>query len=165
MATVMTYRPAKRRRIGWGLAVCGAALFATALPEPAIADDAALQQAVNYIFTGRIDPPTAPEITDRAACIVELPDRRNNRYVRYYLKRFKTDGAWFSKRYSGRDVLYRLEVEGDDTIVEYLTPDKARISFGFKSTQIPVAGNVEQTQKALELVASLCPNERPKAPF
>lgn len=154
-----------RRPIRWGRLACLAALAAVLSVDRASAQDNALQLAVNYIFTGRVDPPTVPEITDRNACIVVLPDRRNNRHVRYYLKRFNVDTAWFSKRYAGRDVLYTLEVEGADTIVEYLTADKSRVSYGFKSTNIPLTGDVDLTKKALERVASLCPPERPKAPF
>jgi hypothetical protein len=142
-----------------------AVLAAMMSSDRAVAQDDALQLAVNYVFTGRVDPPAAPDITDRQACIVVLPDRRNNRHVRYYLKRFNVDTAWFSKRYSGRDVLYTLEVEGPDTIVEYLTADKSRVSYGFKSTNIPLAGDVDLTKKALERIATLCPAERPKAPF
>jgi hypothetical protein len=162
---MMAYRPNKHRSIRWGWLVCIAMLAATGSSDRGAAQDAALQQAVNYVFTGRVDPPVAPEITDRNACIVVLPDRRNNRHVRYYLKRFNVDSAWFSKRYSGRDVLYTLEVEGPDTIVEYLTADKSRVSYGFKSTNIPLTGDVDLTKKALERIASLCPPERPKAPF
>lgn len=142
-----------------------ATLAAIISVDRAAAQDNALQPAINYVFTGRVDPPTAPEITDRDACIVVLPDRRNNRHVRYYFKRFNMDTAWFSKRYSGRDVLYTLEVEGAETIVEYLTADKSRVSYGFKSTNIPLTGDVDLTKKALERIASLCPAERPKAPF
>lgn len=150
-------------RTNWSIAAL-VAVMCSAAPT-AHAQDATLQQAVNYIFAGRVDPAEAPEIADATACIVVVPDKRNNRFARYYLKRFNIDGAWFSKRYAGREALYTLEVDGTDTIVEYLTADKKRVSFGFKSTRIPLTGDVETTQKALERVAVLCPKEAPKSPF
>jgi len=35
-----------------------------------MSEDDVFQQAVNYIFTGRIDPKDGPEIVDPKACIV-----------------------------------------------------------------------------------------------
>jgi hypothetical protein len=39
------------------------------------------------------------------------------------------------------------------------------VSYGFKSANIPLTGDVDLTKKALDRIASLCPAERPKAPF
>ena len=40
----------------------------------ATAEDDVLQQAINYVFTGTIDPKDGPEITDRKSCAVVVPD-------------------------------------------------------------------------------------------
>ena len=82
-------------------------------------DDDVFQQAVNYVFTGKIDPKAAPEIVDRKSCVVVVPEKFGG-YARYYLTRFKMDDARISNKYSGREVSYELEVAGDDVLVEYL---------------------------------------------
>ena len=37
-------------------------------------DDDVFQQAVNYVFTGKIDPGAGPEIVDRKSCVVVVPE-------------------------------------------------------------------------------------------
>jgi hypothetical protein len=52
------------------LAVAAASLLWIApLQVRAVAEDDMLQLAVNYVFTGRIDPPDRPEIVDRKSCV------------------------------------------------------------------------------------------------
>ena len=132
----------------------------------AVVEDDVFQQAINYIFTGRIDPKDGPDIVDRKSCIVVVPEPNLNRYARYYLKRFKMDVARISKKYAGRQILYELEVEGDDVILEYLKADKTTVDFGFKSAHISLPGNIDQTEKALHLVfAEHCKADKPKSPF
>src|SRR4051794_3749155 len=71
-----------RRFLGAALAslACIAAFGARALTE-----DSILQQAVNYVFTGRLEPRDGAEIVDRTSCIVVLPDLKSRRYIRYSL--------------------------------------------------------------------------------
>jgi hypothetical protein len=133
---------------------------------PALAENDVFQQAVNYVFTGRVDPQDAPEILDRKSCVVLVPDRKFNRYVRYYLKRFKMDSARISKKYSGALTLYELEVEGDDVVLEYVKADKTTADYGFKSAHISLLGNIDQTEKALHIIfEQYCKAEKPKSPF
>ena len=61
-------------------------------------EDDVFRQAINYIFTGQIDPDVHPEIVDRKACIVVIPQPNFNGYARYYLKRFKMDVSRISKK-------------------------------------------------------------------
>jgi hypothetical protein len=132
----------------------------------AMADDDVFQHAVNYVFTGRIDPQDSPEIVDRKSCVVVVADPKNKRYIRYYLGRFKMDVSRISKTYSGRQTFYVLEVEGDDVIVEYLNLDKMGVVNRFKSAQISLPGNIAQTEKALHLIFSEhCKADDPKPPF
>jgi hypothetical protein len=132
----------------------------------AMTDDDVFQQAINYVFTGRIDPKDGPEIVDQKSCIVVIPEPNLNRYARYYLKRFKMDASRISKTYAGRQIFYEWEVEGDDVILEYLKADKTTVDFGFKSAHISLPGNVDQTEKALHLVfAEHCKADKPKSPF
>lgn len=124
------------------------------------------QQAVNYVFTGRIDPRDGPEIVDRKSCVVVVPDPKYKRYARYYLSRFKMDIARVNKKYSGPQVFYELEVQGDEVLLEYLNADKTTVAFGFKSAQISLPGNIDQTERALKLIfAGHCKADKPKAPF
>jgi hypothetical protein len=155
------------RRVWLSLAIAAASILALGpLQTRAMSEDDVFQQAVNYIFTGRIDPKDGPEIVDPKACIVVLPEPDLNRYARYYLNRFKMDVSRTSKKYAGRQVLYELEVEGDDTILEYLKADKKTVNFGFKSAHIALPGNIERTEKALHLVFSEhCKADQPKLPF
>jgi len=124
------------------------------------------QQAINYVFAGSIDPTDGPEIMDRKACVVLVPEPKFNRYARYYLSRFKMDVARISKKYAGSQVLYELEVEGDTVIFEYLKADKTTVDYGFKSAHIPLPGNIDQTERALALIFSeYCKAAKPKGPF
>jgi len=141
--------------------------FATAIgPADATGAEDRLQAAVNYVFTGKVDPANGPEIVDRGSCIVRVPEPKFNRYARYYLGRFKMETARISKKYAGSQTLYELEVDGDDTVLEYLKPDKVTVDYGFRSAHIPLPGDPEQTEKALALIFSqYCKAERPRSPF
>ncbi len=123
------------------------------------------QQAVNYVFTGKLDPQGGPEIVDRAACVIVMRDPRFERFIRYYLARFKMDTARFTKKYAGTQELYELDVEGDTPVIEYLAMDKATILQRYKSAQIPLPGNIEQAQKALRIITTQCKSDQPKSPF
>jgi hypothetical protein len=156
---------------GRGIALClaiAAAAFACSIAPQAraAAEDDVFQQAVNYVFTGRIDPQDAPEIVDRKSCVVVVPDPKYKRYARYYLSRFKMDIARISKKYAGPQVLYELEVQGDDVLLEYLSADKRTVAYGFRSAQISLPGNIDQTEKALKIIfAEHCKSDKPKSPF
>ena len=156
------------RRIGLSLAVAAIAsiLWLVPLQTSALSEDDVFQQAINYIFTGRIDPKDGPDIVDPKACIVLLPEPDLNRYAKYYLNRFKMDVSRISKKYAGRQVLYELEVEGDDVVLEFLKADKATVNFGFKSAHIARPGNIARPEKALHLVFDgHCKADQPKSPF
>ena len=155
------------RNIVLSLAIAIAAVSWSIAPQArAAAEDDVFQQAVNYVFTGRIDPSDPPEIVDRKSCIVVVPDPKYKRYARYYLSRFKMDIARISKRYAGPQIFYELEVQGDDVLLEYLNADKTTVAYGFKSAQISLPGNIDQTEKALKLIFSgSCKTDKPKAPF
>ena len=154
-------------RVWLSLAVAAASILALVpLQTRAMSEDDVFQQAVNYIFTGRIDPKDGPAIVDPKACIVVLPEPDLNRYARYYLNRFKMDVSRISKKYAGRQVLYELEVEGDEVILEFLKADKTTVNFGFKSAHISLPGNIDRTEKALHLVFDgHCKADQPKSPF
>lgn len=156
-----------RRPTRWALAIAAVAFFgAAALQFRAMAEDDVFQQAVNYVFAGRIEPQDSPEIVDRKSCVVLVSDPKNKRYIRYYLSRFKMDVARISKTYSGRQTFYTLEVEGDDVIIEYLNLDKTVVVSRYKSAQISLPGNIAQTEKALHLIFSEhCKADGPKPPF
>jgi hypothetical protein len=153
--------------IRWSLAIAAVSFFATAaLQLRAMAEDDVFQQAVNYVFTGRVDPQDSPEIADRKSCIVVVSDPKNKRYIRYYLSRFKMDVSRIGKTYSGRQTFYVLEVEGDDVIIEYLNLDKTAVVSRYKSAQISLPGNIAQTEKALHLIFNEhCKTDSPKPPF
>jgi hypothetical protein len=141
-------------------------LGVVSLEAPALAEADVFQQAVNYVFTGQIDPQSGPEIVDRKSCVVVLRDPNFNRYIRYHLSRFKMDDALFDKRYSGSRVLYEVSVKGDDTVIEYLNPDKSTVIQGYRSAQIPLPGDIDQTRKALRIIfTDYCKAETPKTPF
>lgn len=132
----------------------------------AAAESDLFQEAVNYVFTGRTDPPEAPEIADRKSCIVVMRDPKYKRYIRYYLSRFPMETAVFSKTYAGSQARYNLEVDGDKVLIEYLGPDKTTVLQGYKSAQIPLPGNIEQTQKALNIIfRDYCKADQQKSPF
>jgi len=144
-------------------------LWTITTPTPVVAqEEDRFQQAVNYIFTGRIDPPPvdAPDIVDRKSCEVVMPEPKYKRFVRYHLGRFKMDVARINKRYSGRQVMYELEVEGDDIVVEFLELDKKTVDYGFRTAHIDLPGDIVQTEKALRLVFSeYCKSDIRKGPF
>ena len=128
----------------------------------ALAEDDSLQQAVNYLFTGRNDPQDAPEILDRKSCVVVVPDSKSKQTIRYYLGRFRMDTAFINKTYAGSETVYSLDVKGGEVIVEYLDLDKSRVLHGHKSAQISLPGDIDQTNKALALIANLCTNGKQK---
>ncbi len=100
------------------------------------------------------------------SCIVVVFDSKFQTYIRYYLSWFRMDSAHISKTYSGRQIFYVLEVEGDDIVVEHLNPDKTTVARGFRSAQIPLPGNIDQSEKALRLIfADYCRADKPKPPF
>lgn len=124
------------------------------------------QQAVNYVFTGRIDPKTPPKIVDRKACVVERRDPKFNRYIRYYLRRIKMSDALYDKRYSGRRVFYQLNVKGDDVVIEYLDADRKTVTTAYRSAQIALPGDIDSTRKALAIIfRDYCKPEPRRVPF
>ena len=129
------------------------------------AADDLFQSAVNYVFTGRVDPANGPEIVDRKNCVVVIPDLRNKRYARFHLGRFKLDVARFNKRYSGSRTLYDLDVQGEDTILDYLAADKTTVMQSYKTAQIALPGDFDATQRALKIISDNCKPERLEAPF
>jgi hypothetical protein len=155
-----------RHGIGLSLAVAAAFLLLAALPQMRAAAEDVLQEAVNYVFTGAVAPANAPTIVDRNSCAVVIADPRNKRFIRYYLTRFNMDDSRITKTYSGRLTIYTLEVDGDDVILEYLGLDQTTVVKGYKSAQIILAGDFDQTQKALRLIfTEYCKRAKPKAPF
>ena len=163
-----------RRRAGpdsglglWTIGLVVAAIVAATVcaPARALAETDRLQQAVNYVFTGRIDPPNAPEIVDRDACVVVVPDPRFKRYIRYHLGRFRIEDALYDKRYAGSRVDYVLDVRGDEVIIEYLSADKQTVAQSYRSAQIALPGDIDQTRKALQIVSDRCKSKKSHAPF
>jgi hypothetical protein len=139
---------------------------AVVLAPPAPAETSVFQQAVNYVFTGQIDPPNGPEIVDQKSCVIVLHDPKYDRYIRYYLSRFRMDDASYDKKYAGSRVYYELDVKGDDVVIEYLNVDKKTVLQGYRSAQIPLPGDIDQTRKALDIIfAGHCKAEKPKVPF
>jgi hypothetical protein len=125
------------------------------------------QQAVAYVFTGRVDPADPVEIVDRNACIVIVPDLRFKRLARYHLARFDMDHARFNTRYSGTRPFYELDVRGDDVILEYLDPSSRTVLQSYRSAQIALPGGLEQTRRAFDVVfaAGNCKPTEAKTPF
>jgi hypothetical protein len=148
-------------------AVAAASVFGiVSIQTPALSEVDVFQQAVNYVFAGKIDPQDSPEIVDRKSCVVVLRDPKFNRYIRYYLSRFNMDDAIFSKKYSGSRPYYELHVKGDEVVVEYLNLDKKTVVQGYRSTKIPLPGDIDQTQKALRIIfTDYCKAQKPRAPF
>ena len=144
-----------------------ASLFLTVnAPGRAVAVEDRLQQAVNYVFTGKIDPANGPQIVDPKTCAVLVPEPKFNRYARYHLTRFKMETARISKKYAGSQTMYELEVEGDDILLEYLKADKTTVDYGFRSAHIALPGDPDQTEKALALIFSqYCKVEKSRRPF
>ena len=94
-----------------------------------------------------------------------MRDPKFDRLIRYYLARFKMDTARVTKKYAGTQTLYELDVDGDTPIIEYLAMDKKTIAQSYKSAQIPLPGNIDQTQKALQIITKQCKSDQPKSPF
>jgi hypothetical protein len=150
----------------WPIVLAALTLGCLGLHGPALADPDVFQQAVNYVFTGSVDVKEGPEITDRDACIVVMRDPRFNRYIRYYLRRFKMDDALYEKEFAGSHVSYELDVKGDDIVVEYLDPNTKAVLQGYRSAQIRLPGDLDQTQKAFGVIfAKYCKPEKPKTLF
>ena len=164
--TGLALRKRSGHKIRLSLAIAVASFFWMVPLQTAMTEDDVFQQAINYVFTGRIDPKDHPEIVDQKSCIVVIPEPNRNRYARYYLNRFKMDVSRISKKYAGRQIFYELEVEGDDIILEYLKADKTTVEFGLKSAHISLPGNIDQTERALNLVfAEHCKADKPRSPF
>lgn len=124
------------------------------------------QQAVAYVFTGRVDPPEPVEIVDRKACVVIVPDARFNRLLRYYLGRFDMTNARFNTRYAGTRAFYELDVRGEEVILDYLDPKTRAVMQSYRSAQIALPGSPEQTRRALQVVfADGCRPAEAKTPF
>jgi hypothetical protein len=160
-----TLANASGRSVRWRLAVEALSLCCVACWQASAAADK-FAQAVNYVFTGRIDPPDPPQIVDRESCVVVMREPKFNKYVRYYLSRFNMGEALFDKKYSGSRVLYELDVKGDEPVIEYLSPDKKSVVQSFRSAQISLPGDIDLTQKALKIIfTDYCKEEKPKPPF
>jgi len=153
--------------IGWSLAAAVISVScAVFLQTPALGETSMFQRALNYVFTGDIDPQDGPEIADQDSCVILLHDPKNDRYIRYYFDRFKMDDAAFYKKYSGSRVYHEMHVKGDDVVIEYLSLDKKTVLQGYRSAQIPLPGDIDQTRKALGIIfTDHCKAEKPKAPF
>ena len=149
------------RHIGAGLA---AALSMLPMTTPAHAETDVLPKAISYLFTGKIDPENAPSITDRTSCIVIVTDPQYKRSIRYYLSRFRPDRSRFETSYSGRIANYVLFVEGDDDVVEFLNPDMT-VAHGHRTARISVAGDLDQTERALQVISDQCRPKKPKPLF
>jgi hypothetical protein len=155
------------RVTGWPAAVAAASVLgALSLHTPALGAASVFQQAVNFVFTGKLDPKNGPEIVDQKACIVVMPDPKFKRYIRYYMSRFKMDDALYTKKYSGRRAYYELSVKGDDIVLEYLSADKNEVMQGYRSANIRLPGDIDQTRRALAVIyKDRCKPEQPKTPF
>jgi hypothetical protein len=113
-----------------------------------------------------VAPENGPEIVDRKSCIVVVRDPKWNRFIRYYLARFRLDDPNIDSTYSGRHVSYQLDFEGDKIVVEYLDLDKKTVTNGYRSAQIPLPGDIDQTKKALRVIAERCKqDDAQKPPF
>ena len=137
----------------------------TALPQAhAAAEPDVLQRAINYIFTGRLDPQNGPKIVDRDTCTVLVPDPANQRTIRYRFGRVNTDRLLVEKIYAGRLPNYRLSIEGDEDVIEFLNPDMS-VAHAHRTAQIPLPGEIGAIERALKLVADRCKSPGPKLPF
>jgi hypothetical protein len=142
-----------------------ATLLASIVLQPhAFAETDRLQQAITYVFTGSIEPQSRIEIVDRKPCVVVVAEPENNRSVRYYPSRFKPERFRFETRYVGRTPTYQLYVEGDQDVVEFLNPDMT-VSHGHRTARIAAPGDVDQTKRALQLIAEECKPDKPKPLF
>jgi hypothetical protein len=164
MSTIVNIRPISRIKAG-ALGVAFSAVLWIVSPRPAAADDL-LQKTVNYVFTGTVDPKDPPEIVDHDACVVVMPDPRVKRFVRYYLSRLRLDDPNIVSTYTGRLAHYQLDVENSNVVVEYLGLDKTTVLNGYRSVQIPLPGDIDQTRKALTYIAAHCKQgDEQKLPF
>jgi hypothetical protein len=103
---------------------------------------------------------------DRNTCAVVMPDPKEKRFVRYYLSRLRLDDPSIVGTYAGRQVSYQLDVAGGQIVVEYLALDKTTVLNGYKSAQIPLPGDLDQTKRALQLIAARCKQDgATKLPF
>src|SRR5262245_23721444 len=127
--------------------------------------DDLLQQAFNYVFTGNIDAKEGPEIVDGTSCIVVARDPRFPRFIRYYFGRFRPDNSRITRNNAGRKTLSKLKFEAVKVVIEYLTNDKVNVVQAFKSVQIDLLGDIDQTKKALKVIAERCNGEQSKPPF
>jgi hypothetical protein len=140
--------------------------WAASLQISAGAEDDVLQQAINYVFTGTIEPQEPPEIIDRKSCVVVVPDPKWKRFIRYHLSLLGLDDPRIDSTYSGRQPRYQLNAESNQVVVEYLSVDKKTVVNGYKSAQIPLPGDLDQTKRALSLIGSRCKrDDAPKLPF
>jgi hypothetical protein len=157
----------RRRRLLQVVAVAAAAfLWTSAQPVRAGAERDPLQLAINYMLTGTLEPKDAPELVDRKSCAVVVADPKWKRFIRYYLSRFQLDDPRINSTYSGRQAAYQLDVESDKIVVEYLSLDKATVVNGYKSAQVPLPGDIEQTKRAVRYIADHCKgNGETKLPF
>ena len=139
-------------------------LLSHVLHTRALAETDKLQQAIAYVFTGNIEPQSHIKLVDRKLCVVAVSEPETNRATRYYLSRFKPDSFRFEKRYVGRNPTYQLYVEGDEDVVEFLNPDMT-VSHGHRTARFPLPGDIDQSQRALRLIADACKPEKPKPLF
>jgi hypothetical protein len=142
-----------------------ATLLASIVLQPhAFAESDRLQQAITYVFTGSIDVHDTVTIVDPKLCVVVVSEPERGRSVRYYLSRFKPDRFRFEKRYVGRTPTHQLYVEGDEDVIEFLNPDMT-VSHGHRTARFALPGDIDQTQRALRLIADECKPEKPKPLF
>jgi hypothetical protein len=140
-------------------------LLASIVPHTrAFADSDKLRQAINYVFTGSIDAHDTIKVIDPKLCVVVVSEPERNRSVRYHLSRFKMDTTRFEKRYVGRTPTYQLYVEGDDDVVEFLNPDMT-VSHAHRTARFPLPGDIDQSERALRVIADQCKPEKPKPLF
>ena len=139
--------------------------FFCTLPTLAAQKDDLLQKAFNYVLTGDLDPKDAPEIIDPTSCVIVLRDPKYPRFIKYYFARITPDNSRITKDYAGRKTLYKLDIESANVVIEYLSADKATTVEAFKSAQIDLPGDIEETQKALKVISQRCKQERSSSPF
>ncbi len=65
---------------------------------------------------------------------------------------------------SGGQPTYQLYVEGDDDVVEFLNPDLT-VSHGHRTARFALPGDIDQSERALRLIADECKPEKPKPLF
>ncbi len=139
-------------------------LASIVVPTRAFSESEKLRQAITYVFTGSIEPHDTIEIVDPKLCVVTVSEPDRNRSVRYYLSRFNPDTFRFEKRYVGRTPTYQLYVEGDEDVVEFLNPDKT-VSHGHRTARFALPGDIDQSERALRVIADECKPDKPKPLF